>query len=81
MVDEAIRRAERLKELDLAWIESYQPTISTAICAWLRSTATPYLPQGESIYLIRHFREYMHMRRPLHRGGGCAHRRHHAAIG
>ncbi|CZT36824.1 mandelate racemase/muconate lactonizing enzyme family protein [Rhizobium sp. 9140] len=58
-VDEAIRRAERLKELDLAWIE--EPLSADDLDGHIRltrSTATP-IAVGESIYSIRHFREYM----------------------
>ncbi|TGV76665.1 mandelate racemase/muconate lactonizing enzyme family protein [Mesorhizobium sp. M00.F.Ca.ET.149.01.1.1] len=58
-VDEAIRRAERLRELDLAWIE--EPLPADDIDGHVRlsnSTATP-IAVGESLYSIRHFREYM----------------------
>ncbi len=58
-VDEAIRRAERLRELDLAWIE--EPLPADDLDGHIRlthSTATP-IAVGESIYSIRHFREYM----------------------
>jgi len=59
MVDEVIRRAERLKELDLAWIEEPLPADDLDGHIRLsRSTATP-IAVGESIYSIRHFREYM----------------------
>ena len=58
-VDEAIRRAERLRELDLAWIEEPLPADDLDGHVRLtRSTATP-IAVGESIYSIRHFREYM----------------------
>ncbi|WP_026615719.1 mandelate racemase/muconate lactonizing enzyme family protein [Ensifer aridi] len=58
-VDEAIRRAERLKELDLAWIEEPLPADDIDGHVRLnRSTATP-VAIGESLYSIRHFREYM----------------------
>ncbi|PYE25922.1 L-alanine-DL-glutamate epimerase-like enolase superfamily enzyme [Rhizobium sp. PP-CC-3A-592] len=58
-VDEAIRRAERLKELDLAWIEEPLPADDLdGHIRLTRSTATP-IAVGESIYSIRHFREYM----------------------
>ncbi|MBZ9731821.1 mandelate racemase/muconate lactonizing enzyme family protein [Mesorhizobium sp. CA18] len=63
-VDEAIRRAERLRELDLAWIE--EPLPADDIDGHVRlsnSTATP-IAVGESLYSIRHFREYMQK-------GGC----------
>ncbi len=58
-VDEAIRRAERLRDLDLAWIE--EPLAADDIDGHVRlnrSTATP-VAVGESLYSIRHFREYM----------------------
>lgn len=58
-VDEAIRRAERLRELDLGWIE--EPLPADDIDGHVRlnqSTSTP-IAIGESLYSIRHFREYM----------------------
>ncbi|MGO4354706.1 mandelate racemase/muconate lactonizing enzyme family protein [Rhizobium sp. RAF36] len=59
MVDEVIRRAARLKELDLAWIEEPLPADDLDGHIRLsRSTTTP-IAVGESIYSIRHFREYM----------------------
>lgn len=58
-VDEAIRRAERLRELDLAWLEEPLPADDLdGHIRLTRSTATP-IAVGESIYSIRHFREYM----------------------
>lgn len=58
-VDEAIRRAERLKELDLAWIEEPLPADDLdGHIRLTRSTAVP-IAVGESMYSIRHFREYM----------------------
>ena len=58
-VDEAIRRAGRLQELDLAWIEEPLPADDLDGHIRLsRSTTTP-IAVGESIYSIRHFREYM----------------------
>lgn len=58
-VDEAIRRAERLRALDLAWIEEPLPADDIDAHVRLsRSTATP-VAVGESLYSIRHFREYM----------------------
>ena len=63
-VDEAIRRAERLRELDLAWIEEPLPADDIDGHVRLsRSTSTP-IAIGESLYSIRHFREYMQK-------GGC----------
>ncbi|KFB08173.1 mandelate racemase/muconate lactonizing enzyme family protein [Nitratireductor basaltis] len=58
-VDEAIRRAERLRPLDLAWLE--EPLPADDIDGHIRlsrSTSTP-IAVGESLYSIRHFREYM----------------------
>jgi L-alanine-DL-glutamate epimerase-like enolase superfamily enzyme len=58
-LDEAIRRAGRLRELDLAWIE--EPLPADDIEGHVRlstSTSTP-IAIGESLYSIRHFREYM----------------------
>lgn len=58
-VDEAIRRAARLRELDLAWIEEPLPADDLdGHIRLTRSTSTP-IAVGESIYSIRHFREYM----------------------
>jgi L-alanine-DL-glutamate epimerase and related enzymes of enolase superfamily len=58
-VDEAIRRVERLRDLDLAWIEEPLPADDIDGHVRLnRSTATP-VAIGESLYSIRHFREYM----------------------
>jgi L-alanine-DL-glutamate epimerase-like enolase superfamily enzyme len=58
-LDEAVRRAERLRELDLAWIEEPLPADDIDGHVRLsRSTATP-VAVGESLYSIRHFREYM----------------------
>ncbi len=63
-VDEAIRRAGRLAELDLAWIEEPLPADDIDGHVRLsRATATP-IAVGESLYSIRHFREYMQR-------GGC----------
>jgi L-alanine-DL-glutamate epimerase-like enolase superfamily enzyme len=58
-VDEAIRRAERLRELDLAWLEEPLPADDIDGHVRLnRSTSNP-IAVGESLYSIRHFREYM----------------------
>ena len=58
-VDEAIRRAARLRELDLAWIEEPLPADDIDGHVRLsRSTPTP-IAIGELLYSIRHFREYM----------------------
>ena len=58
-LDEAIRRAGRFAELDLAWIEEPLPADDLDGHRRLtRATTTP-VAVGESIYSIRHFREYM----------------------
>ncbi len=58
-LDEAIRRAGRLADLDLAWIEEPLPADDLDGHVRLsRATTTP-IAVGESIYSIRHFREYM----------------------
>jgi L-alanine-DL-glutamate epimerase-like enolase superfamily enzyme len=58
-LDEAIRRAGRLVELDLAWIEEPLPADDLDGHVRLaRATTTP-IAVGESMYSIRHFREYM----------------------
>ena len=58
-LDEAIRRAGRLAKLDLAWIEEPLPADDLDGHVRLsRATATP-IAVGESIYSIRHFRDYM----------------------
>jgi L-alanine-DL-glutamate epimerase-like enolase superfamily enzyme len=58
-LDEAIRRAGRFADLDLAWIE--EPLPADDIDGHVRfsqATTTP-VAVGESMYSIRHFREYM----------------------
>ena len=58
-LDEAIRRAERLRDIDLAWIE--EPLAADDIDGHVRLSARSSTPiaVGESLYSIRHFREYM----------------------
>ncbi|MER9673789.1 mandelate racemase/muconate lactonizing enzyme family protein [Mesorhizobium sp. M0208] len=58
-VDEAIRRAERLRELDLAWIEEPLPADDIDGHVRLSSATSTPIAIGESLYSIRHFREYM----------------------
>jgi L-alanine-DL-glutamate epimerase-like enolase superfamily enzyme len=59
LLDEAIRRAGRFAELDLAWIEEPLPADDIDGHVRLsRATTTP-VAIGESLYSIRHFREYM----------------------
>ncbi len=58
-LDEAIRRAGRFAELDLAWIEEPLPADDLDGHTRLsRSTSTP-IAIGESLYSFRHFREYL----------------------
>ena len=58
-LDEAIRRAGRFADLDLTWIEEPLPADDLEGHRRLtRATTTP-IAVGESIYSIRHFREYM----------------------
>lgn len=58
-LDEAIRRTARFGELDLAWIE--EPLPADDLGGHIRLSASCAIPiaVGESIYSIRHFREYM----------------------
>ncbi|MGL4323776.1 MAG: mandelate racemase/muconate lactonizing enzyme family protein [Beijerinckiaceae bacterium] len=59
MLDEAIRRAGRFSDLDLAWIEEPLPADDCDSHVRLsQSTSTP-IAVGESLYSIRHFRDYM----------------------
>ena len=58
-LDEAIRRAGRLAELDLAWIEEPLPADDLDGHVRLASATTTPIAVGESIYSVRHFREYM----------------------
>jgi L-alanine-DL-glutamate epimerase-like enolase superfamily enzyme len=58
-LDEAIRRAERLRDIDLAWVE--EPLPADDIDGHIRLSQATAIPVavGESLYSIRHFREYM----------------------
>lgn len=58
-VDEALRRAGRFADLDLAWIE--EPLAADDLDGHIRlsNAVTTPIAVGESIYSIRHFREYM----------------------
>ncbi|MEO4000345.1 mandelate racemase/muconate lactonizing enzyme family protein [Mesorhizobium sp. CAU 1732] len=58
-VDEAIRRAERLADLDLAWIEEPLPADDIEGHVRLSNATSIPVAVGESLYSIRHFREYM----------------------
>ncbi|MBV9286650.1 MAG: mandelate racemase/muconate lactonizing enzyme family protein [Hyphomicrobiales bacterium] len=58
-LDEAVRRAGRFAELDLAWIEEPLPADDLDGHVRLSAATTTPIAIGESIYSIRHFREYM----------------------
>jgi L-alanine-DL-glutamate epimerase-like enolase superfamily enzyme len=58
-LDEAIRRAGRLGDLDLAWIEEPLPADDIDGHVRLSGLTTTPIAIGESLYSIRHFREYM----------------------
>jgi L-alanine-DL-glutamate epimerase-like enolase superfamily enzyme len=58
-IDEAIRRAGRFADLDLAWIEEPLPADDCDGHVRLCQATTTPIAVGESIYSIRHFREYM----------------------
>ncbi len=58
-LDEAIRRAGRFADLDLAWIEEPLPADDCDGHARLAAATTTPIAVGESLYSIRHFREYM----------------------
>ncbi len=78
-LDEAIRRAGRFADLDLAWIEEPLPADDLDGHIRLAAATTTPIAVGESMYSIRHFREYMTKRRLLDRAGRCRpHRRDHA---
>ncbi len=58
-VDEAIRRARRLTEIDIAWLE--EPLTADDISGHVRLSQSTTLPVavGESLYSHLHFREYL----------------------
>src|SRR5271165_4299190 len=58
-LDEAIRRAGRFADLDLAWIEEPLPADDLDGHIRLAAATTTPIAVGESMYSIRHFREYM----------------------
>jgi L-alanine-DL-glutamate epimerase-like enolase superfamily enzyme len=58
-LDEAIRRAGRFADLDLAWIEEPLPADDCEGHVRLCQAVTTPIAVGESLYSIRHFREYM----------------------
>jgi len=61
-VDEAIRRAHALAAFDIAWME--EPLPADDLDGHIRLAASTSVPVavGESIYGVRHFREYMQQR-------------------
>ncbi|WP_288194389.1 mandelate racemase/muconate lactonizing enzyme family protein [uncultured Phyllobacterium sp.] len=61
-LDEAIRRSQVLRDIDLAWLE--EPLPADDIDGHVRLSAATQTPVavGESLYSIRHFREYMQKR-------------------
>jgi L-alanine-DL-glutamate epimerase-like enolase superfamily enzyme len=59
LVDEAIRRAGRFDELDLAWLEEPLPADDIEGHRRLCEATTTPVAVGESLYSVRHFREYM----------------------
>lgn len=61
-VDEAVRRARLLEPVNLGWIE--EPMPADDIDGHVRLSQATSLPVaiGESLYSIRHFREYMQRR-------------------
>ncbi|MDO8422471.1 MAG: mandelate racemase/muconate lactonizing enzyme family protein [Parvibaculum sp.] len=61
-VDEAIRRAHALQPFDLAWME--EPLPADDLDGHIRLAASTPIPVavGESIYGIRHFRDYLQQR-------------------
>ena len=58
-IDEAIRTAGRFADLDLAWIEEPLPADDCDGHVRLCQATTTPIAVGESMYSIRHFREYM----------------------
>lgn len=61
-VDEAVRRAQALLPFDLAWME--EPLPADDLDGHIRLAASTSIPVavGESIYGIRHFRDYLQHR-------------------
>jgi L-alanine-DL-glutamate epimerase-like enolase superfamily enzyme len=61
-VDEAIRRALRYEEVDIAWLE--EPLPADDLGGHVRLSASTSLPIaiGESLYSVLHFREYLQAR-------------------
>lgn len=61
-VDDAIRRANALKDFDLAWIEEPLPADDLGGHVRLSQATSIPVAVGESIYSLRHFREYLQQR-------------------
>lgn len=61
-VDEAQRRAQTYEGLNVGWFEEPLPADDIAGHAWLASHATVPIAVGESLYSVRHFREYLERR-------------------
>ncbi|MEQ8737238.1 MAG: enolase C-terminal domain-like protein, partial [Hoeflea sp.] len=61
-VDEAIRRAQSLAPFDIAWME--EPLPADDLDGHIRLAASTSIPVavGESIYGLRHFRDFMQQR-------------------
>lgn len=61
-VDEAIRRAQALASFDIAWME--EPLPADDLDGHIRLAASTSIPiaVGESIYGLRHFRDFMQQR-------------------
>jgi len=61
-VDEALRRAQALLPFDIAWME--EPLPADDLDGHTRLAASTSIPVavGESIYSVRHFREYLQQR-------------------
>lgn len=61
-VDEAVRRAQALLPFDLAWME--EPLPADDLDGHVRLAASTSIPVavGESIYGVRHFRDYLQQR-------------------
>jgi len=64
-LDQALRRAHALRELDLAWLEEPLPADDVAGHARLAAATTIPLAVGESLYSPGQFREYLVQ-------GGCS---------
>lgn len=61
-VPEAIRRAHAYRDVDLAWFEEPLPADDVVGHARLAASTTIPIAVGESIYSLRHFRDYCDQR-------------------